>query len=132
MEEVALNQTALKKASFLAKFELTKANISRSAKAANVSRKTYYNWCHDDPEFAEKATEIIEGTGDFVESKLIGRINADDTTAMIFYCKTKLKDRGYVERSEVTGKDSVPLNSQTIIVVESSVKDMVKKLDNEF
>jgi hypothetical protein len=44
-----------------------------------------------------------EGMKDFTEGKLYQKIEAGDTTAIIFYAKTQMKDRGYVERKEVGG-----------------------------
>jgi hypothetical protein len=38
--------------------------------------------------------------------KLIDDLNP---TMIIFYLKTQAKDRGYVERQEVTGADSAPV-----------------------
>jgi hypothetical protein len=89
-----------KKAKFLEKFEESKGNVSIAAKYADIARKTYYNWIDEDKEFKQAANDVLEASGDYVESKLLSRINKDDTTAIIFYCKTKLKERGYVERSE--------------------------------
>jgi hypothetical protein len=85
---------------FLEKFKATKGNISIACEAANISRVTYYDWRKADNKFATAADDIIAGTGDFVESKLMQKISKDDTSSIIFYCKTKLKDRGYIERGE--------------------------------
>jgi hypothetical protein len=42
-----------------------------------------------------------EGLLDLAESKLIENINKNDDTAIIFYLKTKGKNRGYIERQEI-------------------------------
>ena len=50
------------------------------------------------------AWESIKGeTTDTVELKLWQRIMDDDLAAITFYLKTKGKDRGYTERTEITG-----------------------------
>ncbi len=46
-------------------------------------------WYNTDPAFKERVGEITETQVDFVESKLMQSINANDTTAIIFYLKTK-------------------------------------------
>lgn len=76
---------------------LTKTHglITLACKNAGVSRQTYYNWLNSDEEFKESAVEIAEMQKDFVESKLLENINANDPTSIIFYLKTKARERGY-------------------------------------
>lgn len=57
-------------------------------------------------------TEIDE-LGDVVESKIINRIKDGSETMMIFYAKTKLKSRGYVERQEVDSVTPLVLKFDT-------------------
>ena len=77
--------------------------ISTACEKAKINRSTYYEWRKTDTEFAEACDEANEFAGDFVESKLYKNIDSGDTSCIIFYCKTKLKNRGYVERQEITG-----------------------------
>jgi hypothetical protein len=42
---------------------------------------------------------------DFVEGELFKQIKRGNIAAIIFFLKTQAKDRGYVERQEVTGAD---------------------------
>lgn len=82
--------------------ELSKALgiVALACKRADVSRKTFYRWYNTDEEFKEEVDDIYETQGDFVEDKLLGRIRENDTTAIIFYLKTKGKKRGYYEKVE--------------------------------
>lgn len=72
--------------------------ILNACEAIGISRSKYYKWMQDDADFAAKVEEIKEAQIDFVESKLISAIDANDTTAIIFYLKTKGKKRGYTEK----------------------------------
>jgi len=65
-----------------------------------ISVRTFYNYYEQDPEFAAAVDEVNQRQGDFVESQLMTDIKNGSTAAIIFYCKTKLKHRGYVERLE--------------------------------
>lgn len=88
--------------------------VTSACKSLGLARATFYKWCNDDPEFKASVDEISETAIDFVESKLMEKINGVEVvgqqetvyslppsdTAIIFYLKTKGKKRGYVEKSE--------------------------------
>lgn len=69
--------------------------ITSACKKTGINRSTYYDWRNKDLAFAADCNLIIEDTGDFVESQLLQKIGEGDTTAIIFYCKTKMRKRGY-------------------------------------
>lgn len=115
------------KPKFLAEYERNLGIIAPSCRAVGIDRKTYYTWRERDPDFDEACKDIEEMQGDMVENKLLNRISEGDTAATIFYCKTKLKNRGYVERQELTGKDGEQLR-QTVIQVAD--KDTARLLGN--
>lgn len=75
--------------------------VASACRVAGITRTTFYNWYNTDPEFRSKVDDISELTKDFVESKILQKIKAGDTTAIIFYAKTKMKERGYVEKQEI-------------------------------
>ena len=45
--------------------------------------------------------------GDIVEAKILSGIREGNTALMIFYAKTKLKNRGYIERQEIESTQPV-------------------------
>lgn len=65
-----------------------------------IGRSTYYRWRDSDPEFAEAVAEVMDAQVDYVEGKLMELINAGDTTATIFYLKTKGRARGWNDRAQ--------------------------------
>jgi len=83
--------------------------VSTACKKADVSRTTFYKYVKEDEDFAKAVKEIEDYALDFVESKLFEQIKEGNTTATIFYLKTKGKKRGYIERQEITGGDDKPL-----------------------
>lgn len=101
--------------------------ISTAAQQAGIDRCTHYKWLKSDKAYKEAVEAIEERSIDFAESKLMQLISGvklpetkawvvtekgkkkiiketwekhfePDTTAVIFYLKTKGKKRGYVER----------------------------------
>ncbi len=87
----------------------TSGIIASACKAVNISRHTFYNFCNDDPEFNEKVEDIKEQQKDFAESLILKKMKEGDTSMIIFYAKTQMKDRGYCERHEITGKNGKSL-----------------------
>lgn len=79
-------------------------NITLAARACGISRRLHFIWMKEDEAYAAEFRDILEQQGDFVENKLLENIRSNDTTSIIFYCKTKLKERGYVEKKEVEAK----------------------------
>ena len=83
--------------------------VSKTASLLGCSVKTVYNYRDRFVTVAEAWQNIRERRHDFVENALHKRIKEGSDTAIIFYLKTQAKDRGYVERSELTGADGKPL-----------------------
>lgn len=88
-----------KKEDFIKYLEEANGIIASATGRAHITRQTYYNWVKKDAEFKKACEDIIETQVDFVEDRLLNNINSGDTTAIIFYLKTKGKARGYNERA---------------------------------
>lgn len=85
--------------------EKGKGFVSSIAKALEISRASFYNYLEEMPKAQQTLKDVREARHDFVESKMMELIQEKNPTMIIFYLKTQAKDRGYVERSEITGKD---------------------------
>lgn len=79
----------------------TLGNISEACIQTGISRQTYYNWLKAHPDFAEEIGNIIEESVDFAESRLKQLMREGNPTAIIFYLKTRGKERGYIEYKRV-------------------------------
>jgi hypothetical protein len=77
--------------------------VTTAASQVGISRNTHYTWMQEDPDYKAEVDGIADMAIDFAESSLQRQIQDGNTTATIFFLKTKGKDRGYVERQEVTG-----------------------------
>jgi len=101
--------TLKRKERFLDNLKKYHGLISLAAEASGIDRSTIYDWKKSDDNFAKSMAEIQERVGDFVESKLLNNISKGLETSIIFYCKTKLRERGYKEKQEITGEDGSPM-----------------------
>lgn len=81
-------------------YDKSMGNISSACRTVNVSRETFYRFKREDPVFAERVIEIDESNLDFAETVLLKNIREGKETSLIFFLKTKGRDRGYVERVE--------------------------------
>jgi len=85
-------------------------------KAGNISRSTYYRYMREDEEFAQAVEDIKEAQIDYVEGQLIKNISDGRETSIIFYLKSKARDRGYAEKVDITsgGKTLTELKIEVI------------------
>lgn len=93
----------------LAALEMHLGIVSMAAKEARVGRSTHYLWMKEDEEYRKQVEEMQELALDTVENHLMLNIKDGDTTAAIFYLKTKGKKRGYIERTEIDTSGSLHL-----------------------
>ena len=104
------NKTAVSKEKFLEQLEKSFGLVATTCRKVGISRSTYYKWRKDDSQFADKADDIKELQKDVAEALILKKMKDGDTAMLIFYAKTQMKDRGYVERTEVVGKDGADLS----------------------
>lgn len=97
--------------------------ITYACEKAGISRQTYYRWYREDPEFKARADDISELQIDVAEASLLKKIQKGDTAAIIFYLKTKGKDRGYSERREVVVPGGIDINQKDFDVSKLSEEE---------
>ncbi len=92
----------------------TMGHVSEACKQVGIVRATHYKYMAEDAEYKQAVADVESSTGDWVESKMRELISGVKTitptgdvyqnspckTSIIFYAKTKMKDRGYIERTE--------------------------------
>ena len=81
--------------------------VTTACKQVGISRKTYYKYLNEDPDFRQEVEELQNVALDFAESQLHKQIQEGSTAATIFLLKTKGKKRGFVERQEVEHKGGI-------------------------
>jgi hypothetical protein len=120
---------------FLKALEESLSIVSGALEISNVSRSTYNNWMETNEDFKLNVELIKEKQIDFVESKLLQKIEMGDTAAITFYLKTKGKARGYVEKGELDQGDKLVqinitgIDRRDISIPSIEVKSATKKID---
>ena len=89
--------------------------VTTACRSVDIARSTFYDWYNGDSDFKKQVDSIENMAFDFVESKLYNLIQSNNPAAIIFYAKTKMKHRGYIERQEITGKDGDPLIQKYVL-----------------
>ena len=101
-------QTALKKEEMIKALEKSLGVVTIACKEVGIERSTHYDWLKNDEEYKKAVDDLADVALDFAESMLHKQIQEKDTTATIFYLKTKGKKRGYIERTEVDANIKFP------------------------
>ena len=88
--------------------EAAGGNLTLAAKMLKCSRTTVYNYANKFVTVQAAIDEQREVSLDFAENTLMSLIREKNVAATIFFLKTRGKERGYIERSEITGPDGSP------------------------
>jgi len=104
--------------------------LTLAAKKSGIGYRTICRYVAEYPTVKQAAMDAKERMLDFAESKLYQKISEGDNTAIIFYLKTQGKPRGYIERSEVSGPEGIPLVEIHVNSNETSqdLRDVVGRL----
>jgi hypothetical protein len=117
----------LKKSAMLKALESTLGVVTTACEIVGIDRTTHYRWMNEDEEYKAQVEALTDLAIDFAESQLFELIkgahrevstpdgeviriqDAPNTSATIFYLKTRGKKRGYVERTELAGVSDAPV-----------------------
>jgi hypothetical protein len=96
-----MDKTEQHKKAMLDALEKSLGVVTSACKTVGIGRTTHYLWLQEDKEYKAAVEELSDVAIDFAESQLHKQIKEGNSTATIFFLKTKGKKRGYVERQEV-------------------------------
>jgi len=82
---------------------------ARAADLLGISRSSFYVHLKRFSTAQQALEDTRERRHEWVESKLMKAIKADNLTAIIFYLKTQAKHLGYVERQEIEHDGSISM-----------------------
>ena len=94
---------------FLKAIEGSGGNITVVCQRVGCARDTFVKAMEEHPELKHALNVAEEEFGDLVESKIAKHIKEDNITMTIFYAKTKLKKRGYIESQIIHEGAPVPM-----------------------
>lgn len=123
-----MTKTDTHKKAMIAALISTLGIVSEAAAICDISRQQHYQWMKDDPDYKGQVEAISDMAIDFAESALKKKIGDGDTTAIIFYLKTKGKKRGYIERSEVEQTGTVT-NIQVTVDTDKTAEELRRLID---
>lgn len=114
------NKADILKKKMLEALEQSLGVVTSAVKTVGINRSLHYDWMKNDKDYAAAVAALENVALDFAESKLHNLIKNGDTTATIFYLKTKGKGRGYVEPRHhiLSGDENAPIAITTIKFVD--------------
>src|SRR5215210_478723 len=88
--------------------------IAPAARSLGCSRDTIRRYLAEYAEIAQAIADEREATTDLAENRLRDAIIRGEAWAICFYLKCMAKDRGYVERGELTGTNGAPVKIKLV------------------
>jgi len=116
------------KEAFLEALKKSMGIITAATEMVGVSRRTYYDWLRDDPEFKQAVEDNDDRRLDFVEGKLLKNIEGGDMSAIKYYLDTHGEKRGYGRK-----KLDITSNGQTmtgVVVLPATEMDEIDENKN--
>jgi len=104
-------------------------NLAVIASVSGVSRQAVSQFVAADPELAELVAAERERVKDLVERSLHKAAIDGKPWAVCFFLKTQAKDRGYVERTELTGRGGGPIGYADMS--DEQLDDEIKRLEDQ-
>ena len=118
-----------KKDLFLEAYRRSFGNVSAACRSVGIkSRTTVYKWMKKYPRFKKRMDEIDQSFVEFVESKLVQKINDGNLNAIKFYLVNRAADR-WQDRG-VTVNTQV-FNKQGDVIIDSSDRELQEQLLGE-
>jgi hypothetical protein len=105
--KVRQDNREVSKAELLKALEVNLGNVTDACKYTGISRMTHYLWMREDENYRAQVESIDDIILDFAEKQLYTQISENNTTATIFFLKTKGKHRGYVEKTEIDNRVTI-------------------------
>jgi DNA-binding transcriptional MerR regulator len=94
--------------------EQSKGLIAPAARALGCSRDTIRSYIDEYSAVAQAKLDQEEAVKDMAENALYAAILRGEAWAICFYLKCRAKDRGYVERAELTGANAAPVKIKLV------------------
>ena len=127
---MAKKKLSAKKMSMVKAMEKSFSNVSAACALANVSRNTHYQWYEKDVVYREMIDDLRQILDDNIETKAISKcLNGEGDSHLIqFMLKTRLKHRGYIEKTQVEHLGELNVMAQTSIDFTSLSIDELRTL----
>ena len=114
----------IKQRRFIESFVKNMGNITKTCKTIGISRQTFYDWQKNSELFKKVVDEVNHVLLDFAEGQLFELMKDKNPSAVIFYLKTKGKQRGYQQSANIDHTNSDGSLNRRILQVNPISNDV--------
>lgn len=105
--------------------------VTIACKQVGIHRDTHYTWMKEDEKYKKDVEDVIYSLKDFGENALLKLMKNEHPGAIIFFNKTKNKDRGYFEKQELEHSGEKQIIFNEVVMSNEEIKEMKNaKRDN--